>query len=257
MGIQAAVARAPRRRSCARPTLVVCITLIAACSANGRDASPLISGVAPTTTSEEPAPADVVPSAVLELSVPILERFLASDYQNLSFAAFALHRWYARFASEAAADFRVAMAPRMVAHSGEVCSSARGEDGFFDACANLLLALSDMDANDDAVVDDALLRDLYRQVLLQPPLSAPQINTAHAAGLNFSRSWSIYAAAVALDDSAAVRVGDQYFLTHLRAPELWRDDYRSYAHWVAQFGVHALDLRSQAEMQLLRGQRRP
>ncbi|MGA8548085.1 MAG: DUF2891 family protein [Mycobacterium sp.] len=78
------------------------------------------------------------------------------------------------------------------------------------------------------------------------------MSRVHAAGLNFSRSWALYIAAAALGRKQLAAAADQYFLATFNAPELWRENYRSYSHWVAQFGVHALDLRDQAQQRLLR-----
>ena len=98
---------------------------------------------------------------------------------------------------------------------------------------------------------DADLTSALAAVTAVGPLG-PQLSSVHAAGLNFSRSWAIYAAAMALGRTQLVDVADKYFLAAFNAPELWRENYRSYGHWVAQFGVHALDLREQAQQRLLR-----
>jgi hypothetical protein len=178
---------------------------------------------------------------------------LATEYHNLSFAVFALHRWYLRFAPKEAASLRGTVMSTLAKRWREPCSQeSRRNDGFFDACANLLLALSDAYAVDDSVVDGADLADLVDTVTAAAPLGPHELSSIHAAGLNFSRSWSIYAAAIALGRPQLVKAADDYFLATFNAPELWRENYRSYSHWVPQFGVHALDLREQARQRLLR-----
>lgn len=177
----------------------------------------------------------------------------ATEYQNLSFAAFALHRWYLRFAPEDAAALRRTVVPVLAKRWREPCLQAsRRIGGFFDPCANLLLALSDAHAADPNVVNDADLARVLDAVTAVPPLAPQDLIGVHAAGLNFSRSWAIYAAAMALGRMQLVDVADQYFLATFNAPELWRENYRSYSHWVAQFGLHALDLREQAQQRLRR-----
>jgi hypothetical protein len=178
---------------------------------------------------------------------------LATEYHNLSFAVFALHRWYLRFAPEDAAALRHTVVSLLAKRWSEPCSQeSRQDDGFFDPCANLLLALSDANAAEDNVVGDADLARVLDAFTAVRPLAPQEMKSIHAAGLNFSRSWAVYAAAMALSRPQLVVAADQYFLATLNAPELWRDNYRFYSHWVAQFGIHALDLREQARQQLLR-----
>jgi Protein of unknown function (DUF2891) len=177
----------------------------------------------------------------------------ATEYQNLSFAVFALHRWYLRFAPDDAAALRRTVVSVLAKRWREPCSQAsRRTSGFFDPCSNLLLALSDAHVADPTVVDGTDLASVLDMVTTVQPLASQDVISVHAAGLNFSRSWAIYAAAAALNRVQLVDVADRYFLATLNAPELWRENYGSYSHWVAQFGVHALDLREQAEQRMLR-----
>ncbi len=62
----------------------------------------------------------------------------------------------------------------------------------------------------------------------------------HSAGLNFSRCWGLWDL---FRYTRNPRYRDQYvrhFVTQMNHPEYWRDDYKQYGHWVAQFGVYAL-----------------
>ena len=178
---------------------------------------------------------------------------LASEYHSASFAVFALHRWYERFSAESAQELRDLAVPLLLQGSREACGEdVRRNDEFFDACANALLALADADLADDNAVDDETLVSLVDTVVARPPLAPRDVATIHAAGLNFSRAWSIYVAAAALNRRDILLMGDRYFSATFDAPELWRENYRSSGHWVAQFGIHALDLRIQAEERLLR-----
>ena len=64
----------------------------------------------------------------------------------------------------------------------------------------------------------------------------------HSAGLNFSRCWGLWEL---FQYTRNPVYRDQYvrhFVTHVNHPEYWRDDYKKYGHWVAQFGVYALAL---------------
>ncbi|MGA8548086.1 MAG: DUF2891 family protein [Mycobacterium sp.] len=88
--------------------------------------------------------------------------FSAAEYQNLSFAVFALHRWYLRFAPEVAATLRRTVVSVLVRRWKEPCSQAgRRISGFFDPCANVLLALSDAHIADPNVMDNAISQGFW------------------------------------------------------------------------------------------------
>jgi len=64
----------------------------------------------------------------------------------------------------------------------------------------------------------------------------------HSAGLNFSRCWGFWDL---FQYTGNPEYRDQYvrhFVTQMNHPEYWRDDYKKYGHWVAQFGVYAITL---------------
>lgn len=178
---------------------------------------------------------------------------LRPEYHNLSFAVFSLHRWYLGRSADDAGAFRHEVAPSLVAHIGAACSDDRPTDEFFDPCANLLLAVADFDTVDDAIIGDDGLDALVDSVRRRPPLAPDEVATVHSAGLNFSRSWACYVAAPAVNRDELIAIGDDYLQATLNAPHLWSEDYYAYAHWVAQFGVLALDLRSRAGAPLLPG----
>jgi hypothetical protein len=72
------------------------------------------------------------------------------------------------------------------------------------------------------------------------PIASP--NAVHQVGLNFSRTWGLWALYRATDDR---RYFDAY-LRHFREtyanPAFWKGDYHTVAHWVAQFGMLGLVL---------------
>jgi len=65
--------------------------------------------------------------------------------------------------------------------------------------------------------------------------------SAHDYGLNFSRAWGLGRLARRLHDPALERA----YIRHLDAgfdpPERWRGDYLETGHWVAQFGMLAIE----------------
>lgn len=70
----------------------------------------------------------------------------------------------------------------------------------------------------------------------------PESPRVHSAGLNFSRSWGLWALYQRTGNSS---YRDQYvahITTHMTMPQYWREDYPKYSHWVPQFGIYAIAL---------------
>ncbi|MBF0613323.1 MAG: hypothetical protein HQL55_19565, partial [Magnetococcales bacterium] len=86
---------------------------------------------------------------------------------------------------------------------------------------------------------DKLLADVRQDGLR--PLSWP-VATAHQGGVNYSRSWGLSAAVRVTGDQVLVKARDEHLAIMLNHLPEWRQDYRRFAHWVAQFGVLALAL---------------
>ncbi len=79
----------------------------------------------------------------------------------------------------------------------------------------------------------------YEGVILQP---VEHPSSPHSAGLNFSRSWGLWDLYL---HTGQITYRDQYvnhIVTHMESPQYWRDDYKKYSHWVAQFGIYAIAL---------------
>jgi len=67
-------------------------------------------------------------------------------------------------------------------------------------------------------------------------------STTHSAGLNFSRSWSLWTLFQNTEDLAFRELYVNHVVTHMERPQYWRDDYRKHGHWVPQFGIYAIAL---------------
>lgn len=84
------------------------------------------------------------------------------------------------------------------------------------------------------------LRAYLAEDLQLEPIRHPAF--PHSTGLNFSRCWGLWDL---FRYTGNPRYRDQYvrhFVTQMNHPEYWRDDYKQYGHWVAQFGVYAIAL---------------
>lgn len=110
-------------------------------------------------------------------------------------------------------------------------------DEFFPAALQRMRAiLTILPRNETAT----WLRTYLAEELRLEPVRRPAF--PHSAGLNFSRCWGLWDL---FRYTNSPRYRDQYVrhcVTQMNHPEYWRDDYKRYSHWVAQFGVYAIAL---------------
>ena len=114
----------------------------------------------------------------------------------------------------------------------------RDNSGFFPSCLHRPLAIV-------TVLPEAESADWAAAFLPVPvPAIAPRTTfpLAHMAGLNWSRTWGLWALWSATDDPAWRDLYLDHVLTHADMPEYWAQDYWSYAHWIPQFGVYGVAL---------------
>ena len=110
-------------------------------------------------------------------------------------------------------------------------------DEFFPAALQRARAILTILPRDES---NAWLSEYLAEDLQLEPVRHPAF--PHSAGLNFSRCWGFWKL---FQHTRNPVYRDQYirhFTTHVNHPEYWRDDYKAYGHWVAQFGVYALAL---------------
>jgi hypothetical protein len=74
---------------------------------------------------------------------------------------------------------------------------------------------------------------------LPRPIAAPR--GAHESGLNFSRSWGLWAVYRRTGETDFAESYAAHFLNTYNDPQQWRGDYRRVGHWVAQFGMLGLE----------------
>jgi hypothetical protein len=80
-------------------------------------------------------------------------------------------------------------------------------------------------------------------VFLPPSLAIEPIADAesvHQAGLNFSRSWGLWALYRMTGERRFLDAYLRHFDGTFARPDIWNGDYGSLSHWVAQFGMLAL-----------------
>ena len=107
--------------------------------------------------------------------------------------------------------------------------------GFFDRCSLQTWALS------KAVAPSRLRRwlKLYMPAdRLPPPVNVPR--TLHQHGLNFSRTWGLWAAYSATRDRRYASSYAAHLQQTYMKPDQWAGDYQVNGHWVPQFGMFAI-----------------
>ena len=110
-------------------------------------------------------------------------------------------------------------------------------DEFFPSALHRLRAILTILPRDETA---PWLRAYLAEDVQLEPVHCPVF--PHSAGLNFSRCWGLWEL---YQHTGNPLYRDQYVrhvVTHMNHPEYWRDDYRRYGHWVAQFGVYAIAL---------------
>ena len=115
------------------------------------------------------------------------------------------------------------------------CSYDGESGGFMAICTNIALLAS-------RVLNTGDFRrwaEMYLETIGVPtPVSNPR--TWHHYGLNFSRCWGLWEL---YSVTGRLEFADTYaahFLETMNKPSHWRGSYEGVGHWVAQFGVFAL-----------------
>lgn len=78
---------------------------------------------------------------------------------------------------------------------------------------------------------------LPKSLKLEPVVSPDSV---HQSGLNFSRAWGLWNLYQATGEQRFLDAYLAHFNATYRSPALWKGEYRTVAHWVAQFGMLAI-----------------
>jgi len=168
----------------------------------------------------------------------IEQRLVADEYANLSWEALALWE-HARIVGDSARVSWVEDFVREEVLSREAAcplsTSYSRTAQFFPPCLHRALLLLTVLSEAEAAqwVADNVPAD-WELDPLDPP------SGVHAAGLNFSRSWGLYALYRSTGDDRFLEMYIDHIETHLAQPALWAENYDYYSHWVPQFGVYGI-----------------
>ena len=165
---------------------------------------------------------------------------LSASYLNLSWEAFNLHRQAMHVEDDELADEIETFVRDEVVPRTDDCplqAEQTNTSGFFPPCLHAARLVLETLPDDEvqAWLDDHEPGEQQLDPIVQPA-------TTHAAGLNFSRSWGLYALYLATGDTTYRTLYVRHIETHMAMPQYWADSYWSYSHWVAQFGVYGIAL---------------
>lgn len=82
-----------------------------------------------------------------------------------------------------------------------------------------------------------LAKFLPEELAIEPIRSEASV---HQAGLNFSRAWGLWHLYRATGERRFLSAYLAHFHATFDRPEVWKGDYGTLSHWVAQFGMRAL-----------------
>lgn len=161
---------------------------------------------------------------------------LANDYDSSPWAVVNLHRWAEANADEALV-LRLQNFVREAILPFECSLDDEGDElaNFFPPCLHRALVMLTVLPEAERV---AFLDEWLPDVPELTPVTEP--GSAHAAGLNFSRAWGLWAVFEATGDPRWRTLWLDHVQTHMAMPQYWREGYLDHSHWIPQFGVLAI-----------------
>jgi hypothetical protein len=157
------------------------------------------------------------------------------NYENASWALINLMDYYGQTANAAGLHAARRLVLDHFVHAAGECDSRRDRQGFMAICLNWAWAVSKVLPKDQFLT---WLQAFLPAQALPTPIRNPR--TAHEHGLNFNRAWGLWALAQASSDSRYLDAYVAHFNAGYAPASNWRGDYAQVGHWVAQFGMLAL-----------------
>lgn len=160
---------------------------------------------------------------------------LSGSYNSASWAYINMLD-YARFTADDEAEREILASINAHFPFGEISCSYDLEHGHFMAvCTNLAMLAARIMTPEEF---RAWAGGFFAKSGLPEPVTDP-VNWHHY-GLNFSRAWGLWDIYVSTGDPAFADAYARHFRASFDNPENWRGSYRGVGHWVAQFGMFAL-----------------
>lgn len=182
----------------------------------------------------------VVQEMARSVSDSLLQHYLVNppdpntqEYDNSAWALINLLDYATETRDEQKIDHVRKMVAARFMQNGSSCSAQRESRGFMAVCANWAWLVSKVQPR------PAFLKwyEAWKPNLRSYQPIVPR--NAHEYGLNFSRAWGLWEVAQVTGDRELVASFARHFSATYDHPDHYRGDYRTVAHWVAQFGMFA------------------
>ncbi|TQE98322.1 MAG: DUF2891 family protein [Spiribacter salinus] len=158
------------------------------------------------------------------------------EYDSSPWALRQLHDWYVLQEEHAGIDWvRTVAEKQVVDFSVSLADDLEPDGGFFSRWGNWAHLFA-------GVLEPAQVRDWL--AANQPSRAESRVlddpASAHHLGMNFSRAWGLWSVGSASDEGSLQATAARHIARAMSDHDQWKDDYRAYGHWVAQFGIYAL-----------------
>lgn len=179
--------------------------------------------------------ADMVGNSILAFYANKNPQPLARDYASASWALTNLLD-YANFRKNQKLENEVnnMILTNFVSENDE-CPENMSTGGFMAVCESWAAAVSRVMPRDKFLI---WVERLFKRSGFPIPIRNPA--SAHENGLNFSRAWNYWALYDATGDVRFADAFASHFKNSYERKDSWAGDYRRVGHWVAQFGMYAL-----------------
>lgn len=184
--------------------------------------------------------ADQLEARITSMSAAeVREALLQPDYDNLSWAVLNLWQW-AQWKLDAARAERLVVFTRtnlLVADAACPLEADQTQTDFFPPCLQRARTVIAVLPRDEVL---EWLSSFAPTPIALTPVGEPV--TDHQAGQTFARAFGLWELWRISGDLGWLHLYLDHVEGWVAKPEYWADDYQSYAHWVAQLGVYAIDL---------------
>lgn len=159
----------------------------------------------------------------------------SEEYQNSAWALLNLLEFYQFAGLEPQQQQTKALIREAFLTSKPSCDSANDLPGFMGVCTNWAWAAS-------KVMERAEFSKWVARFLPESRLPKPvaKPHTAHEYGLNFSRAWGLWEIYSVSGNTLYANAYADHVQTTWQDRTHWDGDYRAVGHWVAQFGMFAI-----------------
>jgi Protein of unknown function (DUF2891) len=160
---------------------------------------------------------------------------LSGSYDSDTWALINLLDYGREIGNARTVEFVESLVRRYFMDLHESCEEAENKPEFMAVCTNICWLVAKVLPKDEF---NAWFQKHRGTVLRLAPVTAPR--TTHEYGKNFSRTWGLWGLYIATGDARIAEAYKWHFLSTYNRRDHWAGDYRSVAHWVAQFGIFGL-----------------